>query len=48
MRFQKGCSPKAELLLDGMFVALNFLPCEFLLIKKLEIKKNKATEYNNL
>ena len=27
----------------GIFFALNFLPCELLLIKKLEIKKSKTT-----
>ena len=34
---------KAELLLEGIFFALNFLPWEFLLIKKLEIDKTKTT-----
>ena len=43
----KGVNSKAELLLEGTFFALNFLPWEFLLIKKLEIKKTKSTEYNN-
>ena len=31
---------KAELLQVGIFFALNFLPWEFLLVKKLEIEKN--------
>ena len=34
---------KAELPLEGIFFALNFLPWEFLLIKKLEIEKTKNT-----
>ena len=38
---------KAELLQEGIFFALNFLPWESLLIKKLEIKKTKTTEYDN-
>ena len=38
---------KAELLQEGIFLTLNFLPWESLLIKKLEIKKTKTTEYNN-
>ena len=36
---------KAELPLEGIFFALNFLPWEFLLVKKLEIKKTKTTKY---
>jgi hypothetical protein len=36
---------KAELLLEGIFFALNFLPWEFLLVKKLEIGKTKTTQY---
>ena len=39
------CYTKAELLLEGIFFALNFLPWEFLLVKKLEIEKNKTTKY---
>ena len=38
-------APKAELPLEGIFFALNFLPWEFLLVKKLEIKKTKTTKY---
>ena len=34
---------KAELPLEGIFFALNFLPWEFLLVKKLEIEKIKTT-----
>ena len=34
---------KAELPLEGIFFALNFLPWEFSLIKKLEIKETKTT-----
>ena len=34
---------KAELPQEGIFFALNFFPWEFLLIKKLEIEKTKAT-----
>ena len=34
-----GICGKAELPKVGIFFALNFLPWEFLLIKKLEIKK---------
>ena len=34
---------KAELTQVGIYFALNFLPWEFLLIKKLEIEKTKAT-----
>ena len=34
---------KADLPLEGIFFALNFLPWEFLLIKKLEIEKTKTT-----
>ena len=34
---------KAELLLEGIFFALNFLPWKFLLIEKLEIEKTKTT-----
>ena len=33
---------KAELPLEGIFFALNFLPWEFLLVKKLEIEKTKT------
>ena len=36
---------KAELPQVGIFFALNFLPWEFLLIKKLEIQKTKTTQY---
>ena len=36
---------KTELPQVGIFFALNFLPWEFLLIKKLEIQKNKTTQY---
>ena len=35
---------KAELPKVGIFFALNFLPWEFLLIKKLEIDKTKTTQ----
>ena len=35
--------PKAELSKVGIFFALNFLPWEFLLIKKLEIEKTQYT-----
>ena len=35
---------KAEISLEGIFFALNFLPWEFfLIVKKLEIKKTKTT-----
>ena len=34
---------KAELQQEGIFFALNFLPWDFLLIKKLEINKTKTT-----
>ena len=34
---------KAELQQVGIFFAINFLPWDFLLIKKLEIKKTKTT-----
>ena len=34
---------KAELPLEGFFFQLNFLPWEFLSIKKLEIEKTKTT-----
>ena len=33
---------KAELPLEGFFFALNFLPWEFFLVKKLEIEKTKT------
>ena len=36
---------KAELQQVGIFFALNFLPWDFLLIKKLEIEKTKTTQY---
>ena len=36
---------KAELPLEGIFFALNFLPWEFLSEKKLEVKKTKTTKY---
>ena len=36
---------KAELPLEGFFFSLNFLPWEFLLVKKLEINKTKTTLY---
>ena len=38
-----GLSHKAELPLEGIFFPLNFLPWEFLLIKKFEINKTKTT-----
>ena len=38
-------SLKAEIPLEGIFFALNFLPWEFLLVKKLEIEKTKTTKY---
>ena len=38
-------SNKAELPLEGIIFALNFLPWEFLLVKKLEIEKTKTTKY---
>ena len=37
-----------EIKLDFLYIvasALNFLPWEFLLVKKLEIQKNKTTKY---
>jgi hypothetical protein len=37
-----GVQTKAELPLEGIFFALNFLPWEFFLIKKLEIEKTKT------
>ena len=33
---------KAELQLEGIFFALNFLPWEYSLVKKLEIDKTKT------
>ena len=39
-------SNKAELPLEGIIFALNFLPWEFLLVKKLEIEKTKTTKYS--
>ena len=36
---------KAELSLEGIFFVLNFLPWDLLLVKMLEIKKNKTTKY---
>ena len=36
---------KDELTLEGIFFALNFLPWEFLLVKKLEIEETKTTNY---
>ena len=33
---------KAELPLEGIFFALNFLPWKFLLVKKLEFEKTKT------
>ena len=36
---------KAELPLESIFFALNFLPWEFLLVKKLKIEKTKTTKY---
>ena len=36
---------KAELLKVGIFFTLNFLPWEFLSIRKLEIEKTKAMYY---
>ena len=41
-RSKKGLT-KAELQQVGIFLALNFLPLHFLLIKKLEIEKTKTT-----
>ena len=38
---------KAELPLEGIFFALNFLLWEFFLVKKLEIKKTKTTKNTN-
>ena len=35
---------QADLLLKGILFSLNFLPWEFLLMKKLEIKKTETTE----
>jgi hypothetical protein len=43
--FRHYFSSKAKLPKVGIFFALNFLPWEFLLIKKLEIEKNKTTRY---
>ena len=37
---------KAELPLEGIFFPLNFLPWEFLLVKKLEIEKTKTAKYS--
>ena len=34
---------RAELPLEGIFFTINFLPREFLLIKKLEIEKKNKT-----
>ena len=43
LSFQLGNqSSKAELPLEGIFFALNFLPWDFLLIKKLKIEKTKT------
>ena len=36
---------KAELLQEGIFFALNFLPWESLLVKKLEIEETKTTNF---
>ena len=36
---------KAELPLEGIFFALNYLPWEFLSVKKLEIEKTKTTKH---
>ena len=36
---------KPELPLEGIFFALNFLPWEFLFVKKLETEKTKTTKY---
>ena len=36
---------KDELTLEGIFFALNFLPWEFLLVKKSKIEKTKTTKY---
>ena len=41
----KNKNTKAELPQEGIFFALNFLPWEFLLVKKLEIEKTKTTKY---
>ena len=43
--FCKAFCPKAELPLEGIFFASNFLRWEFLLVKKLEIEKTKTTKY---
>ena len=40
---ENNMSTKAELPQVGIFFALNFLPWEFLLLKKLEIEKAKTT-----
>ena len=44
MRQEKKCHmlTKDELPLEGIFFALNFLPWEFSLVKKLEIEKTKS------
>ena len=39
---------KAELPKVGIFFALNFLPWEFLSIKKLKIEKTKTAQYTTL
>ena len=41
--FEKFSRNKAELPQVGIFFGLNFLPWEFLLVKKLKIDKTKAT-----
>ena len=43
--FKSSNSNKAELTLEGIFFALNFLPWKFLLVKKMEIEKTKTTKY---
>ena len=37
--------PKAKLQQEGIYFALNFLPWDFLLIKKLDIEKTKTILY---
>ena len=44
-RFVCVITDKAELQQVGIFFALNFLPGEFLLVKKLEIEKTKHTTF---
>ena len=42
---KKQCKVKLNYRKQVFFFALNFLPWEFLLIKKLEIRKTKTTQY---